>query len=90
MERFGIMLPLRNQYFVLRAGQSFSDKGGKVVTNPESCLLDWPITEPGREQVLAGTQAFCEVRHALWGTWKRMNKLAVLNSATGSREIARR
>jgi broad specificity phosphatase PhoE len=90
MERFGISLPLRNQYFVMRVGQSFSDKGGKVVTNPESCLLDWPLTGVGRDQVILGAQALCEIRHSVWASWKRTNKLAVLQSATGAREIARR
>jgi len=90
MERFGIALPLRNQYFVMRVGQSFADKGGKVVTNPESCLLDWPLTVPGQDQTLLGTTALCEVRHHVWAAWKRASKLAMLTSTTGSREIARR
>jgi broad specificity phosphatase PhoE len=90
MERFGINLPLRNQYFVMRVGQSFADKGGKVVTNPESCLLDWPMTEVGREQILLGTTALCEIRNHVWAAWRRASKLALLTSNTGSREIARR
>ena len=90
MERFGISLPLRNQYYIMRVGQSFSDKGGKVVTNPESCLLDWPMTGLGREQILSGAQALLESRHHQWASWKRINKLAVLTSATGGREISRR
>ena len=90
MERFGIILPLRNQYFVMRVGQSFSDKGGKVVTQPESCLLDWPLTGLGRDQILFGTQSLAENRHALWSNWKRINKLAVLSSAAGAKEVARR
>ena len=54
MERFGLTLPLRNQYFIMRVGQNFSEKGGKLVSNPETCVLDWPITEVGREQAIAG------------------------------------
>ena len=48
---------------VLSHAHELTDKGGKVVTNPESCLLDWPVTDVGKEQVTVGTQALCEIRH---------------------------
>ena len=89
MERFGITLPLRNQYFVMRVGQNFSEKGGKLVSNPDTCVLDWPLTELGREQALQGGKAFADLRMMLWPIWKRMNKLAILNSPQGGKEAAR-
>ena len=48
---------------VLSHAHELTDKGGKVVTNPESCLLDWPVTDVGKDQVTVGTQALCEIRH---------------------------
>eukprot|EP00961_Rhodomonas_salina_P242047 3269841-Rhodomonas_salina.2 len=80
MERFGITLPLRNQYFIMRVGQNFSEKGGKMVTNPDACVLDWPITELGRDQCLYWSNAFLDTRQVVWPGWRKMNKLAILSS----------
>eukprot|EP00960_Hanusia_phi_P044397 756616-Hanusia_phi.AAC.2 len=61
-------MDVARQYFVMTTGQTFSEKIGRVVTNPEvprfccavrltrspppsqACLLDWPITDLGRDQ----------------------------------------
>jgi hypothetical protein len=40
MENFGVALPLRNQYFILRATENFSEKSERYVAKVEACLLD--------------------------------------------------
>ena len=62
MEKFGIVLPLRNQYFIMRVGENFSEKSDRWIANVEACLLDWPITEDGKFQAQEGAMSFLDMR----------------------------
>jgi hypothetical protein len=53
-----------------------------------STKRNFRLTEVGREQILLGTTALCEVRNNVWAAWRRASKLALLTSNTGSCEIA--
>ena len=66
MEKFGIVLPLRNQYFIMRSAENFSEKSERYVSNVEACLLDWPITEEGEMQAHDGAVPFLDWRPVAW------------------------
>ncbi|EKX49621.1 hypothetical protein GUITHDRAFT_104581 [Guillardia theta CCMP2712] len=74
-------------YFVMTTGQTFSEKIGRVVTSPEACLLDWPITDLGRDQIKEGVNSLQDLRTQVWPLWKRRNKLAILASGQNDERV---
>ena len=90
MEKFGIVLPLRNQYFIMRTAENFSEKSDRYISNVDACLLDWPITEEGKLQARDGAISFLDMRPIVWPQWKRKTSLALLNSSLGFKEVSRK
>ena len=52
-----VMPTLKNQYYVMRHGQSLANTAGLIVSHPDNGLNDYGLSVEGRQQVKAGIAA---------------------------------
>ena len=52
-----VMPTLKNQFFVMRHGQSMANVDGLIVSHPENGLNNYGLSDIGRQQVIEGIQA---------------------------------
>ena len=52
-----VMPPLKNQYFVMRHGQSLANTAGLIVSDPENGLNDYGLSKNGQQQAKGGIKA---------------------------------
>jgi len=51
------MPTLKNQYYVMRHGQSLANTAGLIISHPDNGLNDYGLSDEGRHQVIKGISA---------------------------------